>query len=68
MDKIEAIIEKRNQPLPDFELTMTNITIYGIPNCDLVKKTFTWFNKNELAVQFHDYKKRVSTKQTLIAG
>ena len=44
---------------------MTSITIYGIPNCDIVKKTFTWFNKNKLAVQFHDYKKEGISKNKL---
>ena len=33
------------------------ITIYGIPNCDQIKKTLAWFSEAELAVVFHDYKK-----------
>jgi Spx/MgsR family transcriptional regulator len=35
---------------------MTKAIIYGIPNCDTVKKTFTWFNKNKIPFQFHNYK------------
>ena len=31
--------------------------IYGIPNCDTVKKVFTWFKENKIPYEFHDYKK-----------
>jgi arsenate reductase len=33
------------------------ITLYGIPNCDQVKKARTWLDKNGLAYTFHDFKK-----------
>ncbi len=33
------------------------IPIYGIPNCDTVKKTLTWFKENNIEVVFHDFKK-----------
>jgi arsenate reductase len=33
------------------------IAIYGIKNCDTMKKTFQWFDKNGVAYTFHDYKK-----------
>lgn len=33
------------------------ITIYGIPNCDMIKKTMDWFKANNIAYQFHDYRK-----------
>jgi Spx/MgsR family transcriptional regulator len=32
-------------------------TIYGIPNCDTVKKARTWLDANGVAYAFHDYKK-----------
>lgn len=32
-------------------------TLYGIPNCDTVKKARTWLDKNGIAYHFHDYKK-----------
>ncbi|MES2604971.1 MAG: ArsC family reductase [Pseudomonadota bacterium] len=32
-------------------------TLYGIPNCDTVKKARTWLDKHDVAYQFHDYKK-----------
>lgn len=33
------------------------ITLYGIPNCDTVKKARTWLNEHRLIYQFHDFKK-----------
>ncbi len=32
-------------------------TIYGIPNCDTMKKAMTWLNAHQVAFVFHDYKK-----------
>ena len=32
------------------------ITIYGIKNCDTMKKARTWLDKNGVAYSFHDYK------------
>ena len=34
-----------------------SITLYGIPNCDTVKKARTWLDQRGLAYTFHDYKK-----------
>jgi arsenate reductase len=33
------------------------VTIYGIPNCNTVKKARTWLEKNGIEYHFHDYKK-----------
>ena len=33
------------------------ITIYGIPNCDTMKKARAWLNEHNIAYDFHDYKK-----------
>ena len=33
------------------------ITLYGIPNCDTVKKARTWLDAQGIAYAFHDYKK-----------
>ncbi len=33
------------------------IHLYGIPNCDTVKKTRAWLEANGLEYAFHDYKK-----------
>lgn len=34
------------------------LTLYGIPNCNTVKKAIDWLKKNEIEFQFHDYKKK----------
>ena len=36
---------------------MSTIKIYGIKNCDTMKKAFTWLDDNGVAYDFHDYKK-----------
>jgi arsenate reductase (glutaredoxin) len=33
------------------------ITLYGIPNCDTVKKARVWLDGRGIAFLFHDYKK-----------
>lgn len=33
------------------------ITVFGIPNCDTVKRARAWLDEQGLAYQFHDYKK-----------
>lgn len=32
------------------------ITLYGIKNCDTVKKARAWLDKNELTYTFHDFR------------
>ena len=34
------------------------ITVYGIPNCDTVKKARTWLEARAISYTFHDYKKQ----------
>ena len=41
------------------------ITLYGIPNCNSVKKTRVWLEKHGIAYQFHDFKKAGIDEQTL---
>jgi Spx/MgsR family transcriptional regulator len=33
------------------------LTLFGIPNCDTVKKARTWLDAHGVAYAFHDYKK-----------
>jgi len=33
------------------------ITVYGIKNCDTVKKACNWLSKNKVDFQFHDLRK-----------
>ena len=44
-----------------------SITLYGIPNCDTVKKARTWLDANKTDYVFHDFKKNGITRE-LIAG
>ena len=32
-------------------------TLYGIKNCDTMKKAWTWLDDHSIAYDFHDYKK-----------
>lgn len=34
-----------------------NITMYGIKNCDTIKKAQKWLQSNDIEFQFHDYRK-----------
>jgi Spx/MgsR family transcriptional regulator len=34
----------------------STITIYGIPNCDTMKKARTWLDGKGVAYRFHDYR------------
>jgi Spx/MgsR family transcriptional regulator len=36
---------------------LKSVEVYGIPNCDTIKKTLNWLKENKVAVIFHDYKK-----------
>src|SRR5687768_5337460 len=33
------------------------ITLYGIPNCDQVKRARTWLDSHAIPYDFHDFKK-----------
>lgn len=41
------------------------ITLYGIPNCDTVKKARTWLMEHGIAFRFHDFKKDGLTSTTV---
>jgi len=34
------------------------ITVFGISNCNTVKKTLNWLKDNQLEFEFHDYRKQ----------
>jgi Spx/MgsR family transcriptional regulator len=42
-----------------------SVTIYGIKNCDTMKKAFVWLDKAGVAYDFHDYKKAGASKGDL---
>lgn len=39
--------------------------VYGIPNCNTVKKARTWLTANGIAYEFHDFKKQGITAEKL---
>ena len=41
-------------------------TLYGIPNCDTMKKARTWLADNGVEYDFHDYKKLGIEKKKLV--
>lgn len=54
----------RNEPHSSFFMFIKMLTVYGIPNCDTIKKTMEWLKANNIAYQFHDYRKAgISTEK-----
>ena len=43
------------------------ITLYGIPNCDTIKKARKWLKDNDIEYEFYDYKKQGVPKKELSA-
>jgi Spx/MgsR family transcriptional regulator len=41
--------------------------IYGIRNCDTMKKAFAWCEERGVAYEFHDYKKEGVPREPLVA-
>ena len=41
------------------------LTMYGIPNCDTIKKARTWLDAHDVAFAFHGYKKSGIDRATL---
>ena len=39
--------------------------LYGIPNCDTVKRARVWLDQRGVAVEFHDYKKAGIDREVL---
>ncbi len=42
------------------------IELYGIPNCDTVKKARTWLIEHEVNYAFHDFKKQAISEALLV--
>ena len=36
---------------------MAKTTLYGIPNCDTVKRARAWLSERGVGYEFHDFKK-----------
>ena len=41
------------------------MTVYGIKNCNTVKRALDWLNKHSIAFEFHDYKREGITRDKL---
>ncbi len=41
------------------------IIVFGIPNCDTIKKARKWLDANNISYEFHDYKKKGIDKASL---
>ena len=41
------------------------LQVYGIKNCNTVKKALTWLEDHHLDYTFHDYKKEPATRELL---
>jgi len=41
------------------------MTVYGIPNCNTVKKALDWLKENSIDFEFHDFKKKGITEEQL---
>ncbi|QIL38852.1 Spx/MgsR family RNA polymerase-binding regulatory protein [Pedobacter sp. HDW13] len=41
------------------------MTVYGIPNCNTVKKSLDWLKANHIDFEFHDFKKKGITTEKL---
>lgn len=48
-----------------FKIKPSNMIVYGIKNCDTVKKTTTWLKENNIEFEFHDYKTKGISKDIL---
>ena len=44
---------------------MSALKLYGIPNCNTVKKARDWLESNRIAYEFHDFKKQGVSQQLL---
>ena len=43
------------------------VTLFGIRNCDTMKKAWTWLDQHGVAYEFHDYKKAGIDRASLAA-
>jgi Spx/MgsR family transcriptional regulator len=46
---------------------MAMARIYGIKNCDTMKKAFAWCDEHGVVYEFHDYKKQGVPRERLVA-
>lgn len=49
---------KPEKKVMNLNANFVNMIIYGIPNCNTVKKARTWLEENGFSAEFHDFKKK----------
>jgi len=47
--------------------TIMTSKIYGLKNCDSMKKAFAWLQEHGVDYEFHDYRKSGVPRQSLVA-
>jgi Spx/MgsR family transcriptional regulator len=52
--------------LPPLPVRPAMIKIYGIKNCDTMKKAFAWCAEHGVGYEFHDYKKQGVPREELV--
>jgi Spx/MgsR family transcriptional regulator len=45
---------------------MSMVKVFGIKNCDSMKKAFRWLDERDIAYEFHDYKKAGVPRERLL--
>lgn len=58
-------IRRRPRASPAISTIIMKRTLYGIPNCDTVKKARTWLADNGHEFTFHDFKKQGLDRATV---
>lgn len=48
-------------------LTVSQARLYGIANCDTIKKARRWLENQDIAYDFHDYRKQGLDRELLIS-
>lgn len=42
------------------------LVVYGIPNCDIVKKSIDWLKKEKIPFRFHNFKSEGVSKKKIV--
>lgn len=66
LSSVRSSTSKTNRQLyNEHSMKATTTNVFGIPNCDTVKKARKWLDANDISYEFHDYKKKGIDKKTL---
>jgi len=65
LEKVSGFLKKINKLPVYLIIRLKMLTLYGIPNCDTVKKARTWLDGRGIDYTFHDYKKKGIRREKL---